>query len=81
MNKAYHYTIDSFGEYVPKNYDEILAWLNAKLDKTLVYDWQFQECFGFIDYNRLSRDGREEVENLWDRYWAGAYQTAPVPKY
>ena len=81
MNKAYHYTTDSFGSDLPKNHEEILSWLNTKLDKILVYDYQFDNSFGTINYNRLSQDGREEVENLWDRYWAGQYKTAPVPKY
>jgi hypothetical protein len=70
MFNDYHITMDSFGSECPNNWEEIADYLNSIIDSM---DGIIDEC------GELTRDGREEIDALWERYCAGEIKNAPVP--
>jgi len=57
-------TMDSFGQECPKNWDDIAAYLNEKIDSLPEYD--------------DDRDMKDAVENIWSEYW-NAYHSGELP--
>lgn len=63
--------VDSFGPNVPRNWEEICDFLNAKLDVLLAG----------LDPDNLEdrREAWEITEKLWNDYSSGDIPGAPVP--
>lgn len=70
MFSEYHITMDSFGSECPKNWEEIADFLNEIIDNM---DGIIDEC------GELTRDGREQIDALWERYCSGEIENAPAP--
>ena len=73
----YHFNAESFGEYLPVNWEAICAWMNEQLDAMLTEEWMFDPS----SYRGLSREGLEVVDRVWDWYWTGWITDAPVPEW
>lgn len=70
MYNEYHITMDSFGDTCPINWDEIADYLNVIIDG----------MDGITDeIGELTRDGREQIDALWEQYCAGELPGAPAP--
>ena len=67
----YRITVESFGDEVPQNWEEIADYLNE----------QFAAALAALDESDTyySRDAREAVDAIWERYWSGDLPGAPVP--
>ena len=70
MFNEYHITMDSFGENLPANWQEIAAYLNDKIDAIL--DKYGDDADG-------DRDCAEEIRRVWEDYCAGDFANAPAP--
>ena len=65
MNTEYRITAESFGDTIPQNWEEIAAYLNARIDE--------------MDLDSLpEREQRDAVDALWESYWAGELPEAPA---
>lgn len=69
MFNEYHITMESFGDNCPMNWEEIADWLNERIDAMNVTD----------EDGELTREGREKISDLWERYCAGDLEGAPAP--
>ena len=71
MFNDYHITMDSFGEYLPQNWQEIADYLNEIIDSRITPD----EITGEITW-----EDREIINQLWEDYCNGDRGgTAPDP--
>lgn len=78
MYYDYHITADSFGADCPENWEEIAAFLNELIDKTLENtDSAFDPAY---DASGLSFEGHAVVDDIWERYCAGEIEGAPIPR-
>ena len=58
MNTEYRITAESFGDTIPQNWEEIAAYLNARIDE--------------MDLDSLpERERHDAVNDLWDEFWRG----------
>ena len=58
MNTDYHITAESFGDEIPQNWQEITAYLNARIDE--------------MDLDSLPENERRvPVDELWESFWRG----------
>lgn len=64
MFNDYHVTMDSFGQECPKNWNEIAAYLNSKIDELPEYDNE--------------QDRKDAIEDIWSEYW-NAYHSGILP--
>ena len=71
MYQEYHITMDSFGDTCPTNWEEIAAYLNEIIDSMDVID----------ETGSLTLEGREAVDDLWERYCSGDIVDAPKPMF
>ena len=69
MYNDYHITMDSFGDECPRNWQEIANYLNERIDSMDITD----------EFGELTTDGREAIDDLWERYCAGQIEGAPKP--
>ena len=69
-------TMDSFGANCPENWEEIAAYLNAKVTDALDELGDDAYCPGYNDYG-LSVDGFEAMVAVWERYCNGEYTDCP----
>lgn len=67
-------TMDSFGEELPTNWEEIAAFLNNIIDDELRQENELPE------YGELSPDGREIVDGIWEKFCAGEIEGCPAPE-
>lgn len=66
MNRV---TVESFGDTVPENWQEIAAYLNAKLD-----------ALGIPEDGEMPQEAYDQYAAVWERYWNGDYEDAPMPQ-
>lgn len=57
--------MESFGADLPANWAMIAAWLNALLNERVTEDMD-------------ERDIHEAAEQLWEDYWGGRLEAAPM---
>ena len=65
-----HITMDSFGSFCPKNWEEIAAYLNDKIDT--ITDKYGEDA----EYDHECVD---EIRQVWEDYCNGNFPDAPVP--
>ena len=78
MFNDYEITMDSFGQDLPENWEEIAAYLNDIIDG---YREELTTCSADEDgieyFDQEEFDRRREA--LWEAYWAGELPDAPKP--
>ena len=73
----YYITMDSFGDDLPNNWEEIAAFLNGIIEQTLEHtEGAFDNGY---DDTGLSFDGHEIVNRIWENYCNGLLKNAPTP--
>ena len=65
----YHYTMDSFGQDCPENWEEIADYLNSIIDERLTPD----------EYGNITDDDYNIVCKIWEDYCNGDMPEAPKP--
>lgn len=72
MNNNYEITMDSFGENLPTNWEEIAAYLNERINTII-------EKYG--DDADYDMECKEEIYKLWEDYCNGEINDAPVATF
>ena len=67
----YHISMDSFGQTCPENWEEIADFLNGIIDS--------MEGITDNETGEFTPEGRDQIDNLWERYCAGEIDGAPRP--
>lgn len=67
------FDMDSFGADCPENWEEIASYLNDAVEN--MGDEIFDE------FGELTLEGRDQVDDLWERYCAGDIEDAPKPVF
>jgi hypothetical protein len=61
--------MDSFGDYLPVNWKQIANALNEIIITMNIYD----------EFGRVSMEGREAIDNLWEQFCDGSLEGIPEP--
>lgn len=70
--EKFHLTVDSFGSDCPNNWQEIAAFLNAKIDERIMA--------AHLTPEELEEEGRNIANDVWDDFGAGLFDgECPAP--
>ena len=78
MFEKYYITAESFGDEVPKNWEEIADYLNEKIEAALNSNPGLYFEPGH-DASGLSAEGHDLLDKIWEDYCSGDYPDAPQP--